>query len=75
MGRVIFVDQVACSGCRSCVELCPEGFAFDEEREVAVVIDDAGLDAARLQEAASICPEACIVLEEDEEKTCGPRRL
>jgi ferredoxin len=72
MGRVIFIDQVACSGCRSCVEVCPEGFAFDEEREVAVLLDDADLDADRLQEAASICPEACIVLEEDEGKAYGP---
>jgi hypothetical protein len=46
------------------VELCPEGFAFDEDREVAVVREEADMPEGRLAEVLSICPEACILLEE-----------
>lgn len=65
MGRVISIDQVACSGCQSCVELCPEGFAFDQEREVAVARDAADICEDELQQVLSICPEACISIQEE----------
>ncbi len=42
MSRKVVLDQEECIGCETCVELCPEVFAFDEEAEKARVIKETG---------------------------------
>ena len=32
MGKIVVIDTDECIGCESCVELCPEVFAFNERR-------------------------------------------
>ena len=38
MGKTVIIDADECIGCESCVELCSEVFAFNEEEEKAEVI-------------------------------------
>ncbi len=60
MARQITLNQEECIGCQSCVEICPEVFAFDEKIDKALVLSNAESDAACAEEAAAACPAACI---------------
>ncbi len=64
MARKVVIDQDECEGCESCVEICPEVFGFDEEREVAYVIKEEGGPEDEIEEAMDNCPADCIHWEE-----------
>lgn len=64
MSRKVVIDQEECIGCETCVELCPEVFAFDEEAEKARVIKETGGPENEIQEAIDSCPVECIHWEE-----------
>lgn len=51
-----------CIGCESCVELCPEVFAMQDETEKAIVLDPAST-AACVDEAIETCPVEAIIRE------------
>jgi ferredoxin len=60
----IVIDEQECDGCETCVEMCPEVFMFDEDANVAKVIDPEA-DADCIENAFDACPAECINLEED----------
>ncbi len=60
MAKQVVIDTDECIGCETCVELCPEIFAFDEETEKAYVIKPEGGDKDCIEEAIGSCPAACI---------------
>jgi ferredoxin len=41
---------------------------MDEDREVACVLESCDVPEDRLHEAVATCPEACIFVEEDDER-------
>lgn len=57
------IEAEECIGCESCVQLCPEVFAFDPDTEKAYVRPDAEAGADCVQEAIDTCPVTCIHLE------------
>lgn len=57
MAIVIDVDE--CMGCESCVELCPDVFAMDDDGEKATVTNPDS-DAECVEEAIDSCPAECI---------------
>ena len=60
----ITIDTYECSGCGTCVELCPEVFRMDGTEEKAEVI---GVDykiTDKIEQAVAFCPEKCITIEE-----------
>ena len=63
MSKVV-IDQDECIGCESCVEICPEVFAFDEDEAKAYVIKEEGGPEDQIQEAMDSCPSECITWEE-----------
>jgi ferredoxin len=63
MAKVV-IDQEECTGCESCVEICPDVFGFDEDKGVAYVILPEGGPEDEVQEAVDSCPVECIHLEE-----------
>jgi ferredoxin len=65
MGKKVVIDQDECEGCESCVEICPEVFGFDEDREVAYVIKPEGGPEDEIEEAIDSCPVDCIYWEEE----------
>lgn len=64
MSRQVVLDEECCLGCETCVELCPEVFAMDSEKEKAYVITGAAGDEACIEEAMASCPAECISWED-----------
>lgn len=60
----VVIDRDECVGCESCVEICPEVFAFDEEDEKAYVIKAEGGPEEEIQDAIDACPSSCIYWED-----------
>lgn len=56
------VDQEKCTGCGTCVALCPDVFEIDEDGKSKVKNADA-CDNCDCQAAADSCPEEAISLE------------
>ena len=65
MAKRVYIVAEDCSGCESCVELCPEVFEFDADAEQALVIMAEGGDEECIQEAMDSCPSECIFWEEE----------
>jgi ferredoxin len=61
----IRVDRDLCIGVGNCVAFAPTVFALDEQKK-AVVLDASSVDEDTLLEAAKSCPEAAIILEDEE---------
>ena len=62
--KQVIIDQEVCIGCETCVELCPDIFAFDSSTGKAYVITPEGGDQACIEEAVATCPVSCITNEE-----------
>lgn len=60
MGTKVIIEAEECIGCESCVELCPDVFAFDKTSEKAVVILPEGGPKDCIEEAIETCPVECI---------------
>ena len=56
------VDYDACEGCGTCVELCPEVFAMDDNEKAYVIAEDK-CDTCDCEEAANTCPVEAITFE------------
>jgi ferredoxin len=65
MARMVEIDTPVCIGCQSCVEICPEVFAFNDSEEKAYVIFDEGGGIECAAEAAAACPVSCITISGD----------
>lgn len=63
MAKQVEIDADECIGCETCVELCPDIFAFDEDSGKAVVIKAEGGDEDCIDEAIGSCPGECISYE------------
>lgn len=58
------VDMGGCTGCNSCVELCPSVFRHNPDTGWIEVIEADSYPEREVQEAAVICPGKCILWEE-----------
>ncbi len=55
----IVIDEDACMGCESCVEICPDVFEMNSDGDKAVVINDSADDDC-VDEAIDSCPAEAI---------------
>lgn len=60
MAKRVIIDKDECIGCESCVELCSEVFAFNEDEQKAEVIRPEGGPEECIEEAMTTCPVECI---------------
>jgi ferredoxin len=60
----ITIDTYLCSGCATCVEICPQYFRLDPLGEKAELRDPHPQLTDELYQAASYCPEKCIEIME-----------
>ncbi len=58
--REIIIDTYLCSGCGTCVELCPEVFRLGEMTGKAELVTVDPQITEAVYEAAAYCPEKCI---------------
>ena len=58
----IDIDSYLCSGCATCVVLCPEVFRLSPITGKAELIDPDQPATEAVREAAAYCPEHCILL-------------
>ncbi|HHB74960.1 MAG TPA: ferredoxin [Desulfobulbus sp.] len=56
----IIIDTYLCSGCATCVELCPQVFRLDPVSEKAELISLQPEVTDEVYQAAAFCPEKCI---------------
>jgi ferredoxin len=59
MAKVPVVDQDECTGCETCVDICPGVFVLNDDM-VAEVTDPNGASEEEIQEAIDSCPVECI---------------
>lgn len=60
----IIIDSYRCSGCGTCVEMCPEVFRLDSFTEKAELVTVAPELTDAAHQAAAFCPEKCIAISE-----------
>lgn len=60
----IEIDSYRCSGCGTCVEMCPEVFKMDSMMEKAELVMVAPEITDAVYQAAAFCPEKCIEVKE-----------
>lgn len=60
----ISIDTYLCSGCQTCVEMCPNVFILNELTGKAELIHPDQRVTEAIREAAAYCPEKCILIEE-----------
>jgi len=63
MAKSIIIDVYECNGCGSCVEICPDVFAMDDDGEKAYLIDFDARVTEKVEEAAAYCAQKCIYFE------------
>lgn len=56
------VNYDECTGCGTCVEICPEVFELRDDEKAYVIAEDK-CDTCDCQEAADTCPSEAITLE------------
>ena len=56
----IIIDSYRCSGCGTCVEMCPEVFRLDSLTEKAELVTAIQTITDAVYQAAAFCPEKCI---------------
>ena len=56
----IIIDTYLCSGCETCVEMCPDVFRMDEVTEKAELVAVSPVITDEVFQAAAFCPEKCI---------------
>ena len=63
MVKSIIIDVYECNGCGSCVEICPEVFAMNDEGDKAVLLDSEAAVTDKVEEAAAYCAQKCIAFD------------
>ncbi|MCI5165284.1 MAG: ferredoxin [Candidatus Electrothrix sp. GM3_4] len=56
----IIIDTYQCSGCETCVEMCPDVFCIDKLTEKAALVSVLPKITDAIHQAAAFCPEKCI---------------
>jgi ferredoxin len=56
----VIIDEEACIGCGSCLEVCPDVFRMNEEKEKAEVVSVPEDSEECIEEAIDTCPVSCI---------------
>lgn len=64
MAKKVIIDADECVACGTCVEICPEVFAMEDDAEAAEVIKETGGPEDLIQEAIDSCPVQCITWED-----------
>jgi ferredoxin len=60
----IIIDSYRCSGCGTCVAMCPDVFQMDSMTEKAEVLTTSPVITDAVHQAAAFCPEKCIEVRE-----------
>jgi len=60
----IIIDTYLCSGCATCVEMCPQVFRMDPVSEKAELVRVNPPVTDDVYQAAAFCPEKCIEIKE-----------
>ena len=60
----INIDTYLCSGCATCVEMCPQVFRMDPVSEKAELVSISPTVTDEIYKIVAFCPEKCIEIKE-----------
>lgn len=63
MKMIPSLDVGQCSGCESCLEVCPQVFRRNPQTGLIEVVDVEDYSEEEVREAIKLCPADCITLE------------
>jgi ferredoxin len=63
--KIPSIDLSRCTGCDSCLEICPGVFRRNGETGLIEVVELPQYPEDEVQEAISICPADCITWEDE----------
>jgi ferredoxin len=63
MKRILSLDVGECSGCESCVEVCPQVFRRNPQTGLIEVMEFEDYSEEEVREAIKLCPADCISFE------------
>jgi ferredoxin len=63
MKSIPSLDVGQCSGCESCVEVCPQVFRRNSQTGLIEVVEVEDYPEEEVREAIKLCPADCITLE------------
>jgi ferredoxin len=63
MKKIPSLDVGECSGCESCVEVCPEVFRRNPQTGLIEVMETEDYSEEEIREAIKLCPAGCIGLD------------
>ena len=60
MSKVPVIDWSRCTGCDSCLEICPQVFRRNDRTGLIEIVDLPEYPEPEVDAAIGICPAACI---------------
>jgi ferredoxin len=63
MKRILSLDVGECTGCESCVEVCPQVFRRNAQTGLMEVMETEDYSEEEVREAIKLCPADCISFE------------
>ncbi len=64
IAKKVYIVTEDCIACQTCVAICPDVFAFNEDEQKAYIIKPEGGPEDLIEECIASCPAQCIHWEE-----------
>lgn len=64
----VILNKEECIGCGSCVNICPNHFAYDDDGKSKVTVAEFSNEESEVKDAEENCPTQAITIESDKDE-------